>query len=412
MIKTLQRKFVFTAMIAISVLLLLLLGAINTVNILTVEHQTDRKLTMLAENEENPNNTPKRPDDKPPKEPLGQKNKYDDFLSSNFFVVQFDEKENIVCTDISRMPSIDADAARTIAQKVRQENSPSGQMGRFQYVLRERHMGSGTVAVFLDISGERDSCIRILLLSIAIGLICWLMMLLLIILLSKRAIRPIAENMEKQKQFVTNAGHEIKTPLAIIQSNTEAMELYNGENKWSRNIKAQTARLDTLTKNLLTLARMEENSSNLKISNFSLSQLLTEQTAPFAESLSLRSITMDTHIQPEVFFRANREHIAQLVSVLMDNATKYTNTGGSVAVSLEKSDKHVKMQFKNTCDPLPTVPPEQLFDRFYRADAARTQKSGGYGIGLSVAQSITEAYKGKISAQYENGNTIAFTIFF
>lgn len=412
MIKTLQRKFVFTAMIAISILLLLLLGAINTVNILAVEHQTDRKLLMLAENEEKPDNNPMPHGNKPPREPFGQKNEDDDFMSSNFFVVEFNADGEITRTDVSRVSSVEEQVAETMAQELLQKNSLSGEMGRFRYVLRERRMGSGTVAVFLDTSGERGSCVRILLLSVAIGFICWLMMLLLTVLLSKRAIRPIAENMEKQKQFVTNAGHEIKTPLAIIQSNTEAMELYNGENKWSRNIKAQTARLDMLTKNLLTLARMEENSANLKIADFSLSGLLTDCTAAFAESLSLRNIRMETHIRPEVSFCANREHIAQLVSVLMDNATKYTNTDGLLVVSLEKSDKHIRIQLKNTCDPLPTVPPDQLFDRFYRADAARTQKTGGYGIGLSVAQSITQAYNGKIFAEYENGDTVIFTVCF
>ena len=412
MIKTLQRKFVFTAMIAISILLLFLLGAINTVNILTVERQADRKLSMLAENEEKPDNNPMPHGNKPPREPFGQKDEDDDFMSSNFFVVEFNADGEITRTDVSRVSSVEEQVAETMAQELLQKNSLSGEIGRFRYVLRERRMGSGTVAVFLDTSGERNSCVRILLLSVAIGFICWLMMLLLTILLSKRAIRPIAENMEKQKQFVTNAGHEIKTPLAIIQSNTEAMELYNGENKWSRNIKAQTARLDMLTKNLLTLARMEENSANLKIADFSLSGLLTDCTAAFAESLSLRNIRMETHIQPEVSFRANREHIAQLVSVLMDNATKYTNTDGLLVVSLEKSDKHIRIQLKNTCDPLPTVPPDQLFDRFYRADAARTQKTGGYGIGLSVAQSITQAYNGKIFAEYENGDTVIFTVCF
>lgn len=237
-------------------------------------------------------------------------------------------------------------------------------------------------------------------------------MLLFVILLSKRAILPIAENMEKQKQFVTNAGHEIKTPIAIIQSNTEAMELYNGENKWSKNIKEQTIRLNELMKNLLTLARMDESSANLNLSDFSLSQLLADHTECFREALELRGIALQTGIQPMISFRANKEHITQLISVLMDNAVKYTNEGGYIFVSLERNDKRIKLQFKNTCQQLPPTSPDKLFDRFYRADEARTQKSGGYGIGLSVAQSITETYKGKIYAEYENSNTIVFTICF
>lgn len=165
-------------------------------------------------------------------------------------------------------------------------------------------------------------------------------------------------------------------------------------------------------KNLLTLARMDENSDNLVLSDCSLSQLLADNTECFRETLELRGITLKTSVQPMVSFRASKEHITQLISVLMDNAVKYTDDNGSIFVSLEENNKRIKLQFKNTCQQLPPVPPDKLFDRFYRADEARTQKNGGYGIGLSVAQSIAETYKGKISAEYENGNTIVFTIRF
>lgn len=412
MIKTLQRKFIVTAMTAISALLLLLLGTINILNIYYVRNQVDKKLEMISQNEGNPDNIPMAPGDMPPREPYGMKNDYDTFMSSNFFVVRFDRNGDIVYSDVSRISSVSEEEAKELAEKVYVQNDLSGKIDSFEYMVRDSRMGIGKVVVFLDTSGDIYSYIRVLFLSAAIGIACWLLMLLFVISLSKRAIRPIAENMEKQKQFVTNAGHEIKTPIAIIQSNTEAMELYNGENKWSKNIKEQTVRLDELMKNLLTLARMDESSANLNLSDFSLSQLLTDHIECFRETLELRGITLQTSIQPMISFRAHKEHITQLISVLMDNAVKYTNEGGNVFVSLEGNDKRIKLQFKNTCQQLPPAPPDKLFDRFYRADEARTQKNGGYGIGLSVAQSITETYKGRISAEYENGNTIVFTIRF
>ncbi len=412
MIKTLQRKFIVTAMTAISVLLLLLLGTINILNIYYVGNQVDKKLEMISQNEGNPDNIPMAPGDMPPREPYGMKNDYDTFMSSNFFVVRFDRNGDIVYSDVSRISSVSEEEAKELAEKVYTQNDLSGKIDSFEYMVRDSRMGFGKVVVFLDTSGDIYSYIRVLFLSAAIGIACWLFMLLFVILLSKQAIRPIAENMEKQKQFVTNAGHEIKTPIAIIQSNTEAMELYNGENKWSKNIKEQTVRLNELMKNLLTLARMDESSANLIQSDFSLSQLLTDHIECFRETLELRRITLQTSIQPMISFRANQEHITQLISALMDNTVKYTNEGGNVFVSLEGNDKRIKLQFKNTCQQLPPVPPDKLFDRFYRADEARTQKNGGYGIGLSVAQSITETYKGRISAEYENGNTIVFTIRF
>lgn len=412
MIKTLQRKFIVTAMTAISALLLLLLGTINILNIYYVGNQVDKKLEMISQNEGNPDNIPMAPGDMPPREPYGMKNDYDTFMSSNFFVVRFDRNGDIVYSDVSRISSVSEEDVKELAEKIYAQNDLSGKIDSFEYMVRDSRMGFGKVVVFLDTSGDIYSYIRVLFLSAAIGIACWLLMLLFVILLSKRAIRPIAENVEKQKQFVTNAGHEIKTPIAIIQSNTEAMELYNGENKWSKNIKEQTVRINELMKNLLTLARMDESSANLIQSEFSLSQLLTDHIECFRETLKLRGITLQTSIQPMISFRANKEHITQLISVLMDNAVKYTNEGGNVFVSLEGNDKRIKLQFKNTCQQLSPVPPEKLFDRFYRADEARTQKNGGYGIGLSVAQSITETYKGRITAEYENGNTIIFTIRF
>ena len=150
----------------------------------------------------------------------------------------------------------------------------------------------------------------------------------------------------------------------------------------------------------------------LILSDCLLSRLLVDYTECFRETLELRGITLQTSIQPMISLRANKEHITQLISVLMDNAVKYTNDNGNVFVSLEGNNKRIKLQFKNTCQQLPPAPPDKLFERFYRADEARTQKNGGYGIGLSVAQSITETYKGRISAEYENGNTIVFTICF
>lgn len=411
MIKTLQKKFIVTAMTAISVLLILLLGTINIINIGTVGKQIEAKLEMISKNEGDPHNISTPSEDSPPRAP-GAKNDYDTLISSNFFVIRFDKSGNIVYTDVSRISSVSEEEAKELAEKIYTQNELSGKIDGFEYMVKDSRMGFGKVAVFLDTSDDIYSYIRVLVLSGAIGIACWLLMLLFVILLSKRAIRPIAENIERQKQFVTNAGHEIKTPIAIIQSNTEAMELYNGENKWSKNIKEQTVRLNELMKNLLTLARMDENNDKLVLSDCSLSRLLTDNIECFRETLALRRITLQTNIQPMISLHANKEHITQLISVLMDNAVKYTNEGGNIFVSLEGNDKRIKLQFKNTCQQLPPAPPEKLFDRFYRADEARTQKNGGYGIGLSIAQSITETYKGRISAEYENGNTVIFTVRF
>lgn len=413
MIRTLQKKFVVTAMTAITFLILLLLGAINIANIVIVGNEIERTLQVVSENEGGAGNQMPKPDAAPPG-PFSNapKNDYDTFMSSNFFVVRFDQSGSVVYVDISRTSAVTEEEAKELASQIYAGGKESGKTGKFRFLMRDTHVGNGKSIVFLDTSEESFSYLRVLLLSGAIGLACWALMLLLVILLSRKAIRPIAENIEKQKQFVTNAGHEIKTPLAIIQSNTEAMELYQGENKWSKNIKEQTIRLNGLMKNLLTLARMDEGAARGPAADFSLSAMLAAAMQSFLQPMETKNITLQTDIQPEIHLHADQNQIEQLISILLDNAVKYTNANGQIGIHLQKNEKQIILRIQNTCESLPDAPPEKLFDRFYRADGARTQKNGGYGIGLSVARAIAAANNGTLNAAYLPPNRICFTICF
>lgn len=413
MIRTLQKKFVVTAMTAITFLILLLLGAINIANIVIVGNEIERTLQVVSENEGGAGNQMPKPDAAPPGSfSNAPKNDYDTFMSSNFFVVRFDQSGSVVYVDISRTSAVTEEEAKELASQIYVGSKESGKTGKFRFLMRDTHVGNGKSIVFLDTSEESFSYLRVLLLSGAIGLACWALMLLLVILLSRKAIRPIAENIEKQKQFVTNAGHEIKTPLAIIQSNTEAMELYQGENKWSKNIKEQTIRLNGLMKNLLTLARMDEGAARGPAADFSLSAMLAAAMQSFLQPMETKNITLQTDIQPEIHLHADQNQIEQLISILLDNAVKYTNANGQIGIHLQKNEKQIILRIQNTCESLPDAPPEKLFDRFYRADGARTQKNGGYGIGLSVARAIAAANNGTLNAAYLPPNRICFTICF
>lgn len=455
MIRALQKKFVLTSMIAVSILILVLLGGINITNIVISEKELSRTLGWITARElgelpdapaeanhrfssdapgtsQSPvskeagsesessasldapeSSEADSPGRKPPSSPFARgRNAEDAILSSNYFVVRTDPDGTIQSTDVTRTPAISEDDADALATSVWQSADTYGATGKYKYFVRVDSGSNEIVLVFLDTSQEILSSLRVLLLSAALGVLCWLLMLLLLILLSKRAIRPFAENMQKQKQFVTNAGHEIKTPLAIILANTDAMELYNGENKWSRNIREQVNRLNGLMKNLLLLARMDEATLQITPTTFSFSALVAENAAAFSEPFSMRGISMQTDIQPELSLHADCGQITQLLSILLENALKYTDDNGSVQIRLKKETHGLLLQITNTCSALPDVPPSRLFDRFYRADAARTQKKGGYGIGLSVAQSIAEANHGQITAAYDAENQISFSVRF
>ena len=400
-------------MAAVTILLIVLLGAINAINYGMSARQTDRTLAMLLDNG---GSFP--PDDENRQEQNGRKlldppMDADAAMSTRYFLVFLDQEETIVRTDVTRIASVDDEEAKRLAEEVLASGKTEGKITHFSYRVADTTDGRGRLFVFLDTASQIRSTLLVLLISVVIGILCWVFMLLLLILFSRRAIRPIAENIEKQKQFITNAGHEIKTPLAIILANTEAMELHNGESKWSRNIRSQTMRLSGLMQNLLTLAKMEEmgaEKEKFPHTDFSMSKLLVETLQPYYESAALKNIKIHEEIAPGVDVHAGRENLIQLLSILFDNAVKYASEGGYIEVSLKKSGRELILQVKNTCDKLPDAEPEKLFERFYRGDAARTQKSGGYGIGLSAARAIALAHGGTLGASYEKNNTICFTL--
>ncbi len=408
MTKTLQKKFITTAMLAITVLILVLLGAINGIYGLISGRQMERMLGMLADNGGAPSRQPELPDRGRPgflELPIDE----DTAMSARYFLIRYNSDGEAVQTDVSKIASVTEAEAEKMAEKVRESGSSEGRAEQFRYKIVQTREGKGSIIIFLDTSSQTRTILMVLGISIFIGILCWSLMLLFVILLSKRAILPIAENIEKQKQFVTDAGHEIKTPLAIIMANTDAMELHNGENKWSRNIREQTIRLNGLMQNLLALAKMDENGAKLPCADISLSSLLEEILPSFYEPAALKEVIIEENIQSNIIMHGNRDSMARLIAILLDNAVKYTSNQGSIIIYLERKEDVIILRIKNTCDTLPEVAPEKLFDRFYRGDSARTQKSGGYGIGLSAARAIAESQKGSIKASYEE-NQIIFTV--
>lgn len=408
MIRTLQKKFVLTAMLAITILLLALLGAINVGNAFINESQNERLLESLINNQMPGMQPPPARGEMPGflEAPLNENKK----MSAVFFTAKIDYDRKIVGIDVSRIASVSEDEAEEIVKTVLDNGKIEGITHGFRYKSIDLKTENAVVYLFLDTSEATHNVLRILFLSGFIGIICCGAMLLLVVLLSKKAIRPIAENIERQKQFVTDAGHEIKTPLAIILANTEAMELYNGENKWSVNIKEQVNRLSGLMQNLLTLSKADEVSTAQKKEQADISELTQQSVDMFRETMELKGLTLNKHIEPYIKHSVNKELFLRLISILTDNAVKYAKNDTSISVSLIKQDKNIYFEITNFCESFPECPADKLFDRFYRGDSARTQKNGGYGIGLSAARSIAQAHGGVISAEYHDDNSITFKV--
>lgn len=319
MTKTLQKKFVLVAMTAISVLLVAVIGGINIASYCLLSQQEAVLLERISQN-----GGRGLPPGEPPPGAFRPPDAAVKAMGDRFFVAYCTEEGEILALDLSRVETtITEEEAQQYTAQALEEQQQEGTA----YRIAPDRSQKGWLVVFLDVSTHRYYMLMVAMISLLTGGVCWALMLLLVIALSKRAILPILENMEKQKQFVTNAGHEIKTPLAIIQTNIDAVELYNGENKWSRNIRTQVKRLTGLMQNLLTLAKMEEGGVQFGTAEVYLSQLVEEMLPPFAEAARSREIRLETEIPPQLVRQGNREYLSQLVSILLDNAVKYARRG-------------------------------------------------------------------------------------
>ena len=411
MTKTLRMKFIVTAMTAVSILLILLIGGINIANFTVNERMTRDFLKVLAENggslsdREPPDELKERPADLFRFQENGRQP-----APMEYFWAETDGAGMVVSCDVSHMSSFTVKEAEAYISRIAVLNQPWGRDDGMRYFISELESGKGNLIVVADISNQLRSELRVLLLSLAAGAAGWFFMLILISLLSGRAVRPIVENMEKQKRFVTDGGHEIKTPLAIIMANTDALELHQGETKWSRNIRGQTERLSGLMQNLLTLSRMDEGTAETLMSECSLSEMTRDAVAQFREPAENRGISVLCDIAENVTVTGDKVRLLQLLTILLDNAVKYAEGGTpEIRVSVSRQERTAVLRISNTCFLGQDEDPGKWFERFYRGDSARTQKSGGYGIGLSAASAIVRLHKGFVKAEYEDGRVV-FTV--
>ena len=232
----------------------------------------------------------------------------------------------------------------------------------------------------------------------------------LVVLLSRMVMKPVQESYEKQKSFITDAGHEIKTPLTIIDADATILEMDCGEdNEWIKDIRAQVARLSSLTKDLIYLSRMEEEKPQVQMIDFPLSDVITETAQSFQSLARVQEKTFTVDVEPMLNLCGDEKAIAQLISILLDNALKYSDEKGTISLRAYAKGRSVCIEVFNTVEKVDTSELGRLFDRFYRADKSRNSQTGGYGIGLSIARAVVEAHRGRITASSADGKSLLIT---
>ena len=315
------------------------------------------------------------------------------------------ETGSAVQSETSRIFAVDTSAAIAYAKTVFEGARDRGFVDNLRY--RRIAEDDGVRIVFLDWGRRLDAFRFFLAASIGISLAGYIVVFVLIAVFSGRIIRPVSESYEKQKRFITDAGHEIKTPLSVIAADADVLELDTGRNEFLDDIRTQTKKLTELTQNLVTLSRMEETGSSLPMIEFPVSDVVQEAADTFRIPAQTRGRVLELQIQPGLSMKGDEKAVAQLVSILLDNALKYSPEGGAIRLSLRRDGRSVVLSSRNeSASPVPKESLPLLFDRFYRTDPSRNSETGGHGIGLSIARAIVSAHGGRIRALSEDGKTL------
>lgn len=403
MIYKLRRKFIkicILSFIAVFIVLFLSILLVTTV-------QTNRSLDMLADVVSSNNGTfPQwnKFNDAPNPPPMPNGLNMESPFTTRFFTVRFDSDGNVLSADIQSIASVSRDEAIAYAEKALERPNQRGWVGDFRY--KRYDTASGKAVVFINGLSSRQSSRQFMLAASLVFAASSIVIIFLVILISRKAVKPAAESYEKQKQFITDANHELKTPLTLIRTNLDIMETEMGANEWLADIREEARIMTELVNRLVSLARMDEENTKLPKETFSLSEVVLDTVSAFAPHINRQHKKLVTEIPDDIPYHGNEAAIRQLISILMDNAVEYCDPDGVIAVTL-RGGKHPAVLVDNTYTAVDSIELERLFDRFYRADKARTY-GGGFGIGLSIAKAIVEKHHGEIRAFSFGGTMIRF----
>lgn len=420
--RRLRRKFILVAMGAVTVVLTLIIAGINIVNYSHVCKMADARLDYILagkdgidwgdESKAEPANGKDAGDSQ-----AGVRIRHFEGMTAEspfdtrYFTVTIDAGQ-VADVNTARIAAVGAKRAASIAARLHAKGWTSGFSGNYRYTTDVQD--DEITYVFVDCSRELASFHSFLSASVAISCIGWLAVLAIVAGASGAVIRPMVESYSKQKRFITDASHEIKTPLAVIDAANEVQEIESGESEWTQSIHEQVARLTALTERLVFLARMDEGSAGFTMTSIDLSEAVDKAAAPFESVAVSRGKRLSTSIACGVRAHADAAAVAQVVELLLDNATRYASEGSVIELSLRAVSRvqgkgATELVVSNAVDELPEGDLDRLFDRFYRADVSRSSKTGGSGVGLSVVRAIAEAHGGSATVSGHD-HQITFTV--
>lgn len=413
MIRDLRKKFILVAMLSTLVVLTAIMGVVNISNYKEVLDRADEMTALLSQNDGKFPDEPKDDDGQtPPEKPKDDKGKnhfsVETPFETRYFTVTEDEDGEITDCDLDRIAAVDESTAEEYAESVSQKSASTGFQGIYRY--RVTTTDDGVKYVFLDCRREISNFRTVLVTTISVSLLGLAAVFVLVVIFSRMVFRPVEESIQKQKRFITDASHELKTPLTIIDANTEVLEMESGESQWTKSTRKQIQRLSGLVQQLVTLSRLDEERGLQDIAEFDLSEAVSESVQPYEALAQTKEKNLTLNIESGISYVGDEKSIRQLAGILMDNAVKYSSEKGNITLTLKKKGKKALLEVYNDAEELPQGKLDVLFERFYRLDSSRNSGTGGSGIGLSVAKVIVQAHKGRITAENRTGTGLTITV--
>ena len=407
MFKQLQKSFVKSAMLSFTAVLLVVLVAVNVVNYRQTVNQVDRLGTMLVNND---GTFPDAPEGgMAPKEhpehgmPKGMEFRKDDQMATRYAVVRV-ANGTVQSVDRTHLVSLDEEALKELGLRIAQGTSTKGWEGSLRYQVAKTD--AGTMVVLVDANKETQQISRLMMVTGAVFVLCLAVVYVLVRLVSKRAIRPFVENVERQQQFIANASHEIKTPLAVLSANTDLLAMMGTEAKFVDSNKRQIKRLNSLVEQMLILSRYDEGeaaATKEEVDLVAVTKTIVEEILPV---LNEKGLQVEFTGEAQTIVTTNKSAMTELIRILLDNAMKYTV--GEPVITVEA--KRNQLAIGNETEPMTKEQVSQIFDRFYRVDSSRNRTTGGSGLGLSIAQKIAETNDVQLTAELTSETQIRFVI--
>lgn len=403
MIRSLRRKLILIAMTSLIGTMAVLCAAIGFGNRYATTRRVDKAISILYQN----GGTFLPPGSRVDPSDFNFQVTPETAFETRYFIVELTGENEVRSVDLEHIAALDRQTVVDTISQIINTGAERGYVDHYRFGVFQNEDGGNTIIV-LDCFLQLQSANNMLYITITIFLACVLIVFVLLLFLSKRAIRPFADNLERQRQFVTDASHELKTPLAILSANIGLLEDTYGSDQWLESAKSQITRLDKLIKNLVELARTEETIREDAAVPFSVSEVARASADAFQPLAEADGKLLTAEIEDGLTLKGVPDNFFRLFSILLDNAVKYCDPGGTICLEVSQRGRNFCLAVSNPCRGVDTAQLPRYFDRFYRADSSRDRSTGGYGIGLSTAKAIVTRHKGRISNHYSDG-IITFT---